>query len=320
MRQMYDLDNVILSKILDNSLKIDIEKGMIFGVRCDVSGNRLPVGRIDKRSGHILFSLVHNNMSRSYYVCRAVYLSVYGKIPDGYIITHINNDIKNNCINNLHLSIPVENSAANNNCGRGRWTVEEESFLIENYGNLSYNELTLALNRSDRSIRTKIKKLGVINKASKRRRWVNSDDDRLVSLYKSGKFSIKELASIMNRSENSIRIRANRILNAYRSDSHLRALYRSKNFYAALKRANQRNSLWMKCCMCDYDKYIDLHHIDENRHNNSIVNIATLCPNHHTEVTHGDHSGVFLYSIWRRIYSDGSYGKIYDNKRIIVKK
>ena len=142
MRQMYDLDNVILSKILDNSLKIDIEKGMIFGVRCDVSGNRLPVGRIDKRSGHILFSLVHNNMSRSYYVCRAVYLSVYGKIPDGYIITHINNDIKNNCINNLHLSIPVENSAANNNCGRGRWTVEEESFLIENYGNLSYNELT----------------------------------------------------------------------------------------------------------------------------------------------------------------------------------
>lgn len=36
-----------------------------------------------------------------------------------------------------------------------------------------------------------------------------------------------------------------------------------------------------KCLVCDEENVIEVHHIDENRHNNSIDNIIPLCPTHH---------------------------------------
>ena len=41
-----------------------------------------------------------------------------------------------------------------------------------------------------------------------------------------------------------------------------------------------------KCESCGYDKITDIlevHHIDENRHNNTIENLQVLCPNCHCE-------------------------------------
>jgi len=35
------------------------------------------------------------------------------------------------------------------------------------------------------------------------------------------------------------------------------------------------------CAVCGFDKVVDLHHLDENRKNNSRENFAGLCPNHH---------------------------------------
>lgn len=35
------------------------------------------------------------------------------------------------------------------------------------------------------------------------------------------------------------------------------------------------------CVVCGFDKIVDLHHLDENRKNNSKDNLAGLCPNHH---------------------------------------
>ena len=35
------------------------------------------------------------------------------------------------------------------------------------------------------------------------------------------------------------------------------------------------------CAVCGFDKVVDLHHLDENRKNNSRENLAGLCPNHH---------------------------------------
>ena len=35
------------------------------------------------------------------------------------------------------------------------------------------------------------------------------------------------------------------------------------------------------CAVCGFDKVADLHHLDENRKNNSKKNLAGLCPNHH---------------------------------------
>lgn len=35
------------------------------------------------------------------------------------------------------------------------------------------------------------------------------------------------------------------------------------------------------CLICSFDKIVVLHHLDENRKNNSKENLAGLCPNHH---------------------------------------
>ncbi|MCH8945362.1 MAG: hypothetical protein IIA85_00370 [Nanoarchaeota archaeon] len=35
------------------------------------------------------------------------------------------------------------------------------------------------------------------------------------------------------------------------------------------------------CVLCGFDKVVDLHHLDENKKNNSKENLAGLCPNHH---------------------------------------
>lgn len=36
-----------------------------------------------------------------------------------------------------------------------------------------------------------------------------------------------------------------------------------------------------KCVICEFDRMIDLHHLDENKKNNSQENLIGLCPNHH---------------------------------------
>jgi hypothetical protein len=36
-----------------------------------------------------------------------------------------------------------------------------------------------------------------------------------------------------------------------------------------------------ECVICGFDKIVDLHHLDENKKNNSKENLIGLCPNHH---------------------------------------
>ena len=36
-----------------------------------------------------------------------------------------------------------------------------------------------------------------------------------------------------------------------------------------------------KCIICDFDKVVDIHHLDGNKQNNSESNLIGLCPNHH---------------------------------------
>lgn len=39
-----------------------------------------------------------------------------------------------------------------------------------------------------------------------------------------------------------------------------------------------------KCVVCGFDKIVAIHHIDENKQNNSPSNLIPLCPNHHEMV------------------------------------
>jgi hypothetical protein len=36
-----------------------------------------------------------------------------------------------------------------------------------------------------------------------------------------------------------------------------------------------------KCLICNFNKVVELHHLDKNRKNNSKENMIGLCPNHH---------------------------------------
>lgn len=43
-----------------------------------------------------------------------------------------------------------------------------------------------------------------------------------------------------------------------------------------------------KCVVCNFDKIIDLHHLDCNKENNSEENLIGLCPNHHKMIHHNE--------------------------------
>ena len=42
------------------------------------------------------------------------------------------------------------------------------------------------------------------------------------------------------------------------------------------------------CVVCGFSEVIDLHHLDENKKNNSEANLISLCPNHHRMIHHTD--------------------------------
>lgn len=314
MQQKSHLDSIILEKINNGDIIVNVKSGHVFGKRKDAYGERRPIGFVNGKNGYFLFSFIHEDRSLSYYVCRAVYIAHTKKPLAGKIVVNVDGNKLNNSINNLNV-VP----SCMKNTHKARWTESEERFIADHYLTKSYKEIADELNRTVRAVGHKVRKLKLPKKMTRKYKWSKSDDNRLVQLYEDNSLSIKEIARNMKRSPASVRLRLNRFLNAYRSDVHLRNLKDSKNFYSALKRANQRGSLWTKCCLCDYEKYIQLHHIDGDNNNNKMYNISTLCPNHHVEVEHGEHRPEFLFAIWARKYSDGSLGKITDNKKEIHK-
>ena len=44
-----------------------------------------------------------------------------------------------------------------------------------------------------------------------------------------------------------------------------------------------------KCVICDFNKIVELHHLDMNHQNNSSENLIGLCPNHHKMAHHREH-------------------------------
>ncbi len=58
-----------------------------------------------------------------------------------------------------------------------------------------------------------------------------------------------------------------------------------KAVFSTVRKNMIRRGLLKKCQLCGYDKHkeiIGVHHIDSNRHNNSITNLMVLCPTCHS--------------------------------------
>lgn len=53
-----------------------------------------------------------------------------------------------------------------------------------------------------------------------------------------------------------------------------------------------------KCLICGFDKVVDLHHLDQNKKNNSETNLIGLCPNHH-KMLHDFRYKEEIYSLLR---------------------
>jgi len=195
------------------------------------------------------------------------------------------------------------------------WTTEEINQLKELWSIKTYEELSVHFNRSLKGIRQKVKDLNLPSKKRHCERWTE-EEEKLIKTFYQKNLSLNSIAKKLNRTPQSVRLRANRQLNIFKSDIHLQENFRSKNFYLALKETLRRKSAGSKCCLCDYSLFVDLHHIDGNRKNNLINNIASLCPNHHRELERGMHKEKQLYCIWWRIYSDSSTSEKFNNNNL----
>jgi len=62
-------------------------------------------------------------------------------------------------------------------------------------------------------------------------------------------------------------------------------------------RAVAFNNHGKRCIVCNFDKVIEVHHLDHNRSNNSKENLVPLCPNHHMMIHRSDYSEEVLSNI-----------------------
>lgn len=78
------------------------------GLSCLVRKNGKEVGYTDCYNGFYYWRTMH--LGKSLRVHRIIYEMFNGKIPDGYVINHINSDSLDNKISNLECVTPAENN------------------------------------------------------------------------------------------------------------------------------------------------------------------------------------------------------------------
>lgn len=297
--------NEFLKKLIQNNVyEIDIINGIVLSkINKKNTEYKRPIGFLCGKQ--IRFTFIKNGKTHSAQLARLIWLAAGNDIADDMILCHKDGNTYNNRIDNLFLdSRKIIFPKA--------WTEKETKILIQNCKKYSYEKLHKMLpTRSIKAIRHKVKNIS-IKKEYKKRAWTKTEDKKLIELANL-QLSIKEIASILHRSLNSIYMRANRICHVKIKKQALKLKPNENNFYRHIKQGKIRGSTKVKCCICGYDKHVHLHHIDGNNTNHHISNIASLCPNHHSEVEDGEHSNVQLYCIWKRISRDGSCTEYMNN-------
>lgn len=294
MSQQEKYDNLIKEYLTSSKYEVSPQTGEVFSVASN--GNKRKIG-CETIYGDIRFTTWDKDRNRfSYPICRAVYLyENLNKDIKKYEVFNIDGDRKNNKIKNLDIRKFDEKTH------RLAWSEKDKIFLLSNYKDMSYENLSNELGRGVQAIRKKLKKLKAPKKVDKRRKWTEDDDNTLRNLYLDPKVPMDRIAKIMNRSLRTIQLRASK-LKLFRETKTLQLVLNKSSFYQAFKNARQNGTLGSRCCLCGYSKHIDLHHLDGDRKNNNVYNIASVCPNCHREVESGDHQGKTLYCVWWRIY------------------
>ena len=85
------------------------------------------------------------------------------------------------------------------------WTKKEIEFLRKNIENVSYKDIALRLNRTEKAVMVKATKLNLINRGSN---WTKGEEKLLIDNID---LTIYELIFILERSEKSIRHKANEL-------------------------------------------------------------------------------------------------------------
>jgi len=191
-------------------------------------------------------------------------------------------------------------------------------YLINNYKNESIKTMANNLNRSTKSIYQKLKSININYIKQTHKKWTKEEEQKLLDLYNENK-TLKEIKEKTGRTLHALRIRLKRKFGVCQKGKNLDSSFKSNNFYRSLRLSINSLTSGAECCLCGYNLFIDLHHIDSNRKNNNINNIASLCPNHHRELESGMYKNKQLYCMWWRINYDGSISEKFNNKNLILK-
>jgi hypothetical protein len=193
------------------------------------------------------------------------------------------------------------------------WTQNDVDFLIKNHKDISLEKISKYLHRSKRRIYQKLDTMNIkfVNKNHKL--WTKEEEQKLLNLCNEKKTLI-EIKEIMGRTLHSLRLKLKKDFGISHKGKNLKLNFKSSSFYKSLRNSINSLTSGSQCCICGYNLCIDLHHIDGDRKNNNISNIASLCPNHHREIEMGLHKDKELYCIWWRINADGSISEKLNNK------
>lgn len=304
-------DYLILEYIKTGKIVIDAKNGFVYkkielkSKRSihDKNDNLQKVGYLGYDGKHLLFRATENDNRYSCYVCRAIYLSVHGHIPQNYEVFHKNNDCFDNRIENLDIRIftnPWKSIS-------GFWDEKDIEELMRLAPTMSEAKLALHFKRSKHAIKLQLKKRGFDKGINKAIRWTKEEDEKLKKLYLTYKYTLEQITEMMfPKKIGSVKKRIKKFYGKKKKMHPLKLEINKNNFCGSIKSRKENKNLKIKCCICGYDKWCDLHHIDGNNKNNHVSNISSLCPNHHREVEMGEHKNVLLYCIWWRIFKDGT--------------
>ena len=89
------------------------------------------------------------------------------------------------------------------------WQKWENNYLIRHYTNRSYTSIAKTLKRSKKSVSNRASLLKLTTKKSEK--WTEQELQQLKEYYPDRKYSLKEIAHIINRSANSVLLKAQRI-------------------------------------------------------------------------------------------------------------